>query len=248
MDEAAQITRLLARLRVAGAVLVKDETRRDFALAPNGDRRRRPSMRVSAALVQGLLADGALTALEADGRFALSHAGHARALRARAGADDQFRAQHDAIVPRAVMDADGDVRTARGVDPSAPLARLEKLTDAKGRPYFSANEIAAARTLRADWDAGQGGLVRGSDWSAPPRGSTSRANGAEMARAGAVDARRRVERALGSLAPILAEAVRAACLREEGLEAIERANAWPVRAGKLALKCALAQLAQIHRR
>jgi hypothetical protein len=33
-------------------------------------------------------------------------------------------------------------------------------------------------------------------------------------------------------------------LREEGLEALERAETWPVRSGKIALKLALAQLAQ----
>ncbi len=36
----------------------------------------------------------------------------------------------------------------------------------------------------------------------------------------------------------------AAVLHEEGLEAIERAENWPPRSGKIALKLGLAQLAQ----
>ncbi|MBS0384677.1 MAG: hypothetical protein JSS00_04935, partial [Proteobacteria bacterium] len=48
---------------------------------------------------------------------------------------------------------------------------------------------------------------------------------------------------LDSLAPPLRRVVEAVCLAEEGLEAVERMQAWPARSGKLALKMALAQLA-----
>jgi hypothetical protein len=57
------------------------------------------------------------------------------------------------------------------------------------------------------------------------------------------DARQRVADALGRLAAPLRAVVERVCLREEGLEALERAEAWPARSGKLALKLALAQLA-----
>ena len=55
--------------------------------------------------------------------------------------------------------------------------------------------------------------------------------------------RRRVSDALAKLAPPLRAVVERVCLREEGLEALERAEAWPQRSGKIALKLALAQLA-----
>ena len=133
------------------------------------------------------------------------------------------------------MDRDGDERSARGID-------------AAGRAFLSAEEVNAAHRLRADWEAGQAGLIRGSDWQAPPRGATPRsAGGVEAARSAGLDARRRLDRALGALAPMLAQAVTAACLKEQGLAEIERAQHWPARSGKLALKLGLAQLAEIYR-
>jgi hypothetical protein len=58
------------------------------------------------------------------------------------------------------------------------------------------------------------------------------------------DARRRVEEALARLAPSLRRVVEHVCLREDGLESLERAESWPARSGKIALKLALAQLAR----
>ena len=58
------------------------------------------------------------------------------------------------------------------------------------------------------------------------------------------DARRRLGEALGALAPQLRCVVERVCLHDEGLEAVERGEGWPVRSGKLALKLALAQLAR----
>jgi hypothetical protein len=57
------------------------------------------------------------------------------------------------------------------------------------------------------------------------------------------DARKRVAVALDALAPPLRRVVERVCLHEDGLEALERAEGWPARSGKLALKLALAQLA-----
>ena len=60
------------------------------------------------------------------------------------------------------------------------------------------------------------------------------------------DARRRVSDALAKLAGPLRSVVERVVLREEGLEALERAEAWPTRSGKIALKLALAQLAEVY--
>ncbi len=54
---------------------------------------------------------------------------------------------------------------------------------------------------------------------------------------------RRVEDALARLAAPLRRTVERVCLHEEGIEALERAEGWPARSGKLALKLGLAQLA-----
>jgi len=50
--------------------------------------------------------------------------------------------------------------------------------------------------------------------------------------------------ALDSLAPALRRVVERACLSEEGLEEMERGEAWPARSAKVALKMALSQLAR----
>ncbi len=68
-------------------------------------------------------------------------------------------------------------------------------------------------------------------------------NAQEMAMAKRCDARRRVGDALARLAQPLRRIVERVCLFEEGLEALERAEGWPARSGKLALKLGLAQLA-----
>ncbi len=62
------------------------------------------------------------------------------------------------------------------------------------------------------------------------------------------DARRRVAVALDGLAPPLRRVVERVCLREEGLEALERSEGWPARSGKIALKLGLAQLAALQGR
>jgi len=92
---------------------------------------------------------------------------------------------------------------------------------------------------------GERGLVRGSDWAAPPNSSSGRSvsNAVELAAGAFCDARRRVAGALERLAPPLRRVVERVCLHEEGLEALERGESWPARSGKLALKLALAQLA-----
>jgi DNA-directed RNA polymerase specialized sigma24 family protein len=104
--------------------------------------------------------------------------------------------------------------------------------------------MAAATRLRTDWDCAERGLVRGSDWASPPNGATARAtNGAEAAMVVRCDARRNVDEALAKLAPALRRVVERVCLREQGLEAMERGESWPARSGKVALKLALSQLA-----
>ena len=57
------------------------------------------------------------------------------------------------------------------------------------------------------------------------------------------DAQRRANEALAALAAPLRRVVERVCLYEEGLEALERAEGWPARSGKIALKLGLAQLA-----
>ncbi|HWA22489.1 MAG TPA: DUF6456 domain-containing protein [Caulobacterales bacterium] len=240
--------RLLARLARPGAILKPDRDGGGYGLYASADRRRRPIARVPRARVEALAADGALSALDG-GAFALSAAGRARAERAAAAPDEAWRAQHDELVDRPAVDRDGDLYAVRGVRAGGAMARLARLQTPAGAAFFSADEIAAGARLAQDWAAGQEGLLRGADWSAPPRGNTPRGagGGVELARASAIDARARVDAALAALTPGAAALVRAACLDQTGLEIIERRAHWPARSAKVALKFALAHLAQVYR-
>jgi len=241
---ARSVSRALARLAAPGAVLALDRSGKGFGVFPGGDRRRRPVIRLNDAEVRELVSCGALCADE-KGAYVLSEAGHARVAREAAAPAEAFAAQHGCIVDRAIVDADGDVRAARGYDAERALRRLSALRDGAGRPWLDGAELAAAARLKADWERGEIGLVRGSDWRAPPKGSSPRgADAQQAAMAARCDARRRASDALAALASPLRAVVERVLLREEGLEALERAEAWPARSGKLALKLALAQLAE----
>lgn len=239
-----RVARALARLAAPGAVLALDRTGSGYGVFTDGDRRRRPLVRLRAPDVRELESEGAI-APRGEGVFVLSPAGAARALRDAALPEERFVAQHGTLVARAVVDADGDVRSVRGLDADAPMRRLASLKDVSGASWLDRAELAAANALRADWALGEIGALRGSDWMAAPMGSASRGpnNAQEAAMARRCDARRRVAEALARLAPPLRRVVERVVLRENGLEALERAEGWPARSGKLALKLGLAQLA-----
>jgi hypothetical protein len=243
MSERANL-RALTRLAASKVVLAEERQGGAFAVFPTGDRRRRPVGRLSAESVRQMQADGALAPAGEAGGFVLSQAGHARLARAYAAEGEHFLTQHAPLIDRSVMDAGGGVRTVRGFDVALGLRRLAALRDANGAPWLSSAELAAATQLRTDWDQAQAGLVRGSDWRAPPNGASARGlNGQDAAMAARCDARRRFEDKLSALAPPLRRAVERVCLYDDGLEALERAERWPARSAKVALKMGLAQLA-----
>ncbi|HRP11051.1 MAG TPA: DUF6456 domain-containing protein [Terricaulis sp.] len=238
---ARAVERALARLHAPEALLVR--AGEGYGVLPGGDRRRRLAARLDAASVRALESEGVLTRVGPEA-YALSEAGRARLRREGAQPGEAFAAQHAQIVDRFVMDGAGDARAVRGVDSGGALRRLAALRDAGGKPWLSGAELAAAEALRADWERAQAGLVRGSDWRAPPNGASARAaNGQEQAMAARCDAGRRSAQKLARLAPALRRVVERACLYEDGLEALERAEGWPARSGKVALKLGLAQLA-----
>jgi len=194
--------------------------------------------------VRELASSGAIIAT-GDGAYRLTEAGFARAIREASRPTEAYAAQHRPIGDRMVMDAEADMRVVRGHDADRTLRRLAEMRDHAGRAWLDSAELAAAARIKADWERGELGLVRGSDWTAPPKGSTPRGPGAQdAAMAARCDARRRMAEALDRLAPPLRTAIERVVLREEGLEALERGESWPARSGKLALKLALAQLAK----
>jgi Domain of unknown function (DUF6456) len=214
-----------------------------FGIYPGGNRRRRPRLQLSAAEVRELEAAGAIARSVAGGAYEITAAGRARVKRANTEAG--YQTQHGAWIARGVIDAEGDERTVLALDSGVAMRRLAALRDTRGRPWLSAAELSAAAHLRADWEASQAGLLRGSDWTAPPNASSGRGQSSaqEAALAARCDARRRTAQALACLSAPLRRVVERVCLMEEGLEALERAEGWPGRSGKLALKLGLSQLA-----
>ncbi len=237
------MARALQRMAAQGGVLAPLADARSYGVFARGDRRRSPLVRIGAGDVRDLVSAGAIVSAPCGG-YVLTEAGRARAARSAAAPGEAYAAQHGAIVDRAVMDEAGAVGKARGYDGERTLRRLAQMRDGLGRPWLSEAELAAAARLKADWERGQVGLVRGSDWSAPPKGAARRGAGFDGALAAHCDARRRAGEALLSLAAPLRAVVERVVLREEGLETLERLEAWPARSGKLALKLALAQLAE----
>lgn len=245
-----QVQRALMRLEHAGSLVAPEKDGRGFGVFVKGDRRRRPVARLTVLEVRALESEGTLVVAEGETNcFVLSVAGASRVARAGASPDEAYLAQHRPIVPRAVMDSSGVPRNVRGHEPDDTVRKLAAMRDASGAPWFSADELAAATRLRTDWERGQGGLVKGSDFAAPPKGEMARGagNAAEHLAGARCDARRRVADALASLAAPLRRVVEAVCLSEQGLAAVERVQSWPARSGKVALKFALAQLAARQR-
>jgi hypothetical protein len=240
-----QVERALARLELTGSILAPEKSGRGFGVFARGDRRRRPTARLTASQVRALESAGAIVAACDANCFVLSRAGVSRVARTAAAPTDAYLAQHRPVVSRTVMDASGVERSARGHEPDDTVRKLSAIRDPSGASWFSSDELAAATRLRADWERGQVGLVKGSDFAAPPKGEIARGagNAAEHLAGARCDARRRVAEALESLALPLRRVVETVCLSEQGLPAVERMQSWPPRSGKLALKLALAQLA-----
>ncbi len=239
------LDRALSALAQPNAVLAPLPKGQGYGVFPLNDRRRRPVVRLTREQVGELESEGAVSS-GPNGMYHITEAGRARSRRAQALPGEAFAAQHQPLVDRHALDQDGNLTIVRGHDPDLALRRLGAMRDGAGRPWLSTAELAAAARLKRDWAIGQIAQVRGSDWSAPPRGAEARGPGNTQERlAGArCDARRRVEESLSGLAPALRRAVEQVCLHERGLEALELSEGWPARSGKLALKLALAQLAR----
>jgi hypothetical protein len=246
-----RITRALFAMSQDDARAIVDARTGGLAVLRGPDRRRRPAARLSRREMAVLLAEGAIEPNpSAADQYVLTAAGRARAARDRAPADEPFLAQHRGLTDRDVFDPHTNKRRrVRARGDGAAIKALAELRGADGRPILNADEVRAAESFAGDWARGQIGLYRGVDLAAPPRGKAARGpgGGPEAGTVAALDARRRVERVEASLAPTLSELVRDVLVAEESLPALERRRGWPSKAGRAALKIALAQLAQVYR-
>lgn len=213
-----------ARLERAGA---------SYRIRSGPDRRLRPVMALDAAVFAALA-----------GRGVLSPRGDGWVLaRTAAAPDAPSLAGRPGVVEgeRETVDPDGGWVRRRVNLGESPVAWLARRRDARGRPWLSPAELAAAERLRADHEQ-TGVLGRLTmDWSGMPRSGAgwTGIDPAERDRA----AKQRLARALEAVGPSLRPVLERVVLNGSALEAAERSLDLPRRAGKTVLKLALERLA-----
>ena len=133
-----------------------------------------------------------------------------------------------------------------GAAQEGPLAWLRRRKDKDGQRLITEPQFAAGERLAADFQRAQLTPRVTADWSAVAGRRMRRATpgtGVELSD-NAVAARTRVHRALAAVGPELAGILLDVCCLDVGLEAAERAQRWPQRAGKVVLQLALTGLAR----
>ncbi len=191
---------------------------------------------IDAAVRAGLVRrDGERLVLTGDGRMAMR--------RTEAPADSHA-AQHRETIDVVLRHKTG-LEAATINLAESPLALIARRKDRNGRPFLTAGEVAAGERLRADFTRAGMSPRLGINWDMPiggRRGGPGSA-AAEMGD-GALDAKRRIARAVSEVGPELSGVLLDVCCFLKGLEEVEQERAWPVRSAKLMLKTALAALAR----
>ncbi len=232
--------RLLGRLTRRGGRLVRKAKDR-YVLAVAG----RPAQEeaVDAELVSVLAGRGLVVAGEA-GAMVISGAG-AAAVRRRLAGGDGYAEQHQDRGAIMLDDAAFGRRRVTVNHDESPLAWLRRRKDASGRPMISAGEFAAGERLRSDYERAQLMPRVTANWMAAVAGKRrSGENGIADLTEAALAARRRVEAALASLEPEMANLAVDFCCFLKGLEQVEAERQWPARSAKVVLRLTLAALAR----
>lgn len=237
--------RVLSRLADGEARLmaVSEDLTGGFAVYPSGDRRRRPTAKADAALIEALVSAGAL-AREGQG-WRLSEAGRARLRRLAALGEDAFVAQHQHRGHRTILDESGVARTHRANLGASPLVRLRRTKTADGEAFLSERAFIAGERLRADAEAARMPARLTMDWEGGPR-EKHRSGASPTPAERCWAAKARMEAALDAIGPRLAGVVSRICLDEAGLDRVEREEGWPKRSGKVALRLGLESLADYY--
>ena len=114
----------------------------------------------------------------------------------------------------------------------------------QGSVFFDENELAAAERLCADYEASLTVKCITSDLSR--QGIKTQTGQGYSVSDRALDASRRIDRALDFVGEDLNEILKLICLEMLGLEKAEKKLGWPRRSGKLVLKIALRRLSRFY--
>lgn len=154
--------------------------------------------------------------------------------------DDSFRRAHQQRI-RIVAETGQAVEIDLA---ESPLRWLATRRDTAGRPFLEPHEVEAGERFRRDFTLAGLSPKLGAGWVTPVCGGRGPA---------AVDysdvvmaARQRLHRALDRVGPELGSVLMDVCGFLKGLATVEQERGWPLRAGKLVLKLALASLARAY--
>lgn len=206
-----------------------------YAVRLSDDRRRRPMLRIDDATFAALAREPGLRA-RPEGGWRLARVPRPNPA-PPPGRPSLIEGQ------RRIVDPDGHEVTRAANLGESPIAWLARRRDARGEPWLTQTEVAAAEKLRDDYvSAGTVGRLTMA-WDAGPKARGGRGPGvdpAEKARA----AKDRIARAMAEVGPGLREILEHVCLAGTALDAAERSLGLPRRSGKAVLKLALGRLAQ----
>ncbi len=153
-----------------------------------------------------------------------------------------FAEQHREMAERTLHHADGRDERVRVNVAESPAAMLARRKGADGKPFLSADLLAAAERLREDFEIAQMGPRVAQNWDRFLTGGARGGFGNHSPADGPRDARERVAAALRDLGPGLGDVALRCCCFLEGLEATERRMGWSARSGKIVLRIALIRL------
>lgn len=230
---ARQLIRLLRALEIAGGSAKAHQGAEDRVAIRHGGR----ELTFPASLVGDCRRDG-LVRREAD-TLHLEPEGLSR-LRRLQFPDMAFQGQHAELARRRIELPSG-CQSVLVNEAESPVQRLSVRKGRNGKPFLSQAQSAAANRLRHDFEQGRLQPRMGVRLDGTNAGR-SRSAAVELSDF-ALDARRRVERALDCLERDLAGVALDVCCFLKGLEQVERERQWPPRSAKLMLRTALSVLA-----
>ncbi|MBD3677692.1 MAG: helix-turn-helix domain-containing protein [Rhodobacteraceae bacterium] len=140
-------------------------------------------------------------------------------------------------------DTDGRRRRVRYNAAESPVTAMARRRGPDGKPFLSADLVAAGERLREDFELAQMGPRVAQNWDRFLTGGDRGGFRADRGPAsGPTGARDRVAAALRDLGPGLGDIALRCCCYLEGLESTERRMGWSARSGKIVLRIALQQL------
>ncbi|PLX39042.1 MAG: hypothetical protein C0606_00400 [Hyphomicrobiales bacterium] len=257
--EAARLRIRVGRFLACGAARCDAGDTRDLKVLVPEEGISRRSLRVAAAAIKRMQADGivAVSRIAEAGPHdkaptgseivSLTREGRAWLRRTLSAGDDAFRRQHGSIAERRIELGDGTADTCLVDDAESPLAWLYRRRSRDGRKLLDDAQFNAGERLRHDFTRGQLMPRITANWNADinqGRRRSGEAGGSSDLTDAALAARVHVEKALDAVGPELSGVLIDVCCFLKGLAEVEKERQWPARSAKVILVLGLTRLAR----